>query len=73
MVWFFGQNVHGPICEYLFVTENQYRYELMFGLHAYYKQREMSTDAMSFGVRTPPPEYSTINYLIYLRVSINFI
>ena len=67
------QNQNDPIFENLFVAALQYIYEMMCGLHAYDKKYYKSTDATSFGSGNPLPEYSTINYFIYLCVSINFI
>ena len=45
----------------------------MRGLHAYNKYNDKSTGATDFGDGRPLPEDSTINSLIYLCVSINFI
>ena len=43
----------------------------MCGLHAHEKNK--STNATQFGGGRPQPKYSTINHLVYLCVSINFI
>ena len=45
----------------------------MWFLHAYDKQNGKSTDAIKLGGRIPIPEDSTINNIVTLCVSINFI
>ena len=45
----------------------------MCGPYAYNKLREKSSDEMIFGGGITLPDYSTIDYLFYQSVSINFI
>ena len=45
----------------------------MCGLHAYQKHNDKSTDATNFDSGRPLPDYSIINTLVYLCVSIKFI
>ena len=45
----------------------------MCGLHVFDKQNNKSTNATNFGVGKPQTESSTINTLVYLCVSMNFI
>ena len=66
-------NLHDPIFEEFFVTDHQDRYDLMCGLHAYYKENDKSTDEKHFCGGRPIPDDSTKVSLVYLCVSINFI
>ena len=45
----------------------------MCGLHSYYKHKDKSTGATYFHGVWPLPEYSSVNPLISLFVTINFI
>ena len=51
------QNLHGPLFEKLFVTVRQDRYYFMYGLHAYNKHKETSTDAKYFHGGRHIPKY----------------
>ena len=66
-------NLHDPIFEEFFVTDHQDRYDLMCGLHAYYKENDKSTDEKHFCGGRPIPDDSTTISLVSLCVSNNFI
>ena len=59
--------------EYFFVTSLQDRYKLICGLHVYEKLNDKSTDAEIFGGGRSLLEDSTIDSIVSLCVSLNFI
>ena len=61
------------ILEDFFVTTFQDRYTLICGLHSYEKIDDKSTDSAISGSGRPLPEYYTIDSIVYLCVSLNFI
>ena len=67
------QKLHRHTFEDFFVTVRQDRYELMHGLHEYYKLNDRSTDEKNFGGVITLPEYSTTDFLVSLSVILNFI
>ena len=66
-------DLHGTVSDYLFFTARQYRYELICSLHAYDKLHEKPSDKMKFGGGRSLPNYSTIDPINSLSVSIKFI
>ena len=65
------RNLHGPIFQEFLVTAYQDRYNIICGIHDYNK-KDKSNDAPNFGGGRPLPEYSIINPLVSICVSINF-
>ena len=75
-LWFNGKichNLHGPMFEDFLVTAHKYRYNLIFGLNAYNKENDNSTNLTKFcGGRPMPDDFTTVS-IISLCVSIKSI
>ena len=67
------QSIHGPLFEEFFFAARQDIYNIMCVLHDYGKHKYNSTGATYFHVGRPLPEYSSVNFLASIFVTIKFI